>query len=63
MAWLCVAAVVGVLGVVPVVLDRDSYPMSTYPMFSYRRTTTETVDTAVVVVDGPARRSPWCSSS
>jgi len=55
-AWLWVVGVVGVLGVVPVVLDRDSYPVSTYPMFSYRRTTTETVDTAILVVDGDVRR-------
>ena len=55
-AWLVVAAVVGILGVVPVVLDRDSYPISTYPMFSYRRTTTETVDTAILVDEGQVRR-------
>ena len=55
-AWLVVAAVVGVLGVVPVVLDRDSYPISTYPMFSHRRTTTETVDTAILVEAGQVRR-------
>jgi len=55
-AWLVVAAVVGVLGVVPVMLDRDSYPISTYPMFSHRRTTTETVDTAILVADGRVRR-------
>ena len=50
------AALVIVIGVVPVVLDRDSFPVSTYPMFSTRRTTTETVDTAVLVRDGQTRR-------
>ena len=55
-AWVCVVVVVGGIGVVPVVLDRDSYPVSTYPMFSERRTTTETVDTAILVVDGRQRR-------
>jgi hypothetical protein len=36
-----------VVFVVPLVLDRDSFPLSTYPMFSSRRTSTEVVDTAV----------------
>lgn len=49
-------AVVVVIGVVPLALDRDSYPLSTYPMFSSRRTSSERVDTAVRVVDGVTRR-------
>ena len=51
-AWLCVGAVVVVVGVVPVMLNRDSFPLSTFPMFSSRRTTTEDVDTAVLMQDG-----------
>ncbi|MEN9803913.1 MAG: hypothetical protein RIS41_760 [Actinomycetota bacterium] len=38
-----------VIGVIPIVLDRDSYPLSTYPMFSSRRTAVEPVHTAVLV--------------
>jgi hypothetical protein len=38
-----------VVGVVPVALDRDSFPLSTFPMFASRRTSSETVDTAVAV--------------
>jgi len=38
-----------VLGVVPFVLERDSFPLSDFPMFSSRRTTIESVDTAVAV--------------
>jgi hypothetical protein len=38
-----------VVGAVPVVLDRDSFPLSTFPMFASRRTSSETVDTAVAV--------------
>ena len=41
--------VVIVVGLVPVILNRDSYPLSTYPMFSSNRTTREPVDTAVLV--------------
>jgi hypothetical protein len=47
LAWSSVAAAVAVLGIYPVMTDRDSFPLSTYPMFSYPRTTTESVDTAV----------------
>jgi hypothetical protein len=43
------AGIVAVIGVVPLVLDRDSYPLSTYPMFSSRRTSIEPVHTAVLV--------------
>lgn len=46
-ALLVAIALVVIVGVVPVVLDRDSFPLSTYPMFSTRRTGTEPVDTAV----------------
>ena len=46
-----------VVGIVPLALDRDSYPLSTYPMFSSRRTSAETVDTAVLVLgDGTVER-------
>lgn len=49
--------IVVVIGIVPVALDRDSYPLSTYPMFSSRRTAIEPVHTAVVVSpDGTIRR-------
>lgn len=44
-----VVAIVAVIGVVPLMLDRDSYPLSTYPMFSSRRTAIEPVHTAVLV--------------
>lgn len=45
-----------VLGFVPLALDRDSYPLSTYPMFSSRRSTKEAVDTAVLVAGNSVRR-------
>jgi hypothetical protein len=44
-----VAGIVLVVGVVPLALDRDSFPLSTYPMFSSRRTSTESVETAIIV--------------
>jgi hypothetical protein len=57
LAYIVIAAVLGVVGFVPLVLDRDSYPLSTYPMFSTRRSTAETVDTAVAVdADGTIHR-------
>ncbi len=50
-------SIVAVIGIVPVLLDRDSYPLSTYPMFSSRRTSIEPVHTVVVVdADGTTRR-------
>ncbi|MFZ9157814.1 MAG: hypothetical protein ACO230_06935 [Ilumatobacteraceae bacterium] len=55
-ARLSLIAVVAVVGVVPLALDRDSFPLSTYPMFSSRRSTTETVDTAVASIDGTFER-------
>jgi hypothetical protein len=42
---LSVAAIGVVLA--PAWIERDSYPLSTYPMFSYRRERVEVVDTAV----------------
>ncbi len=59
-AWIGLLALVAVVGVFPVVADRDSFPLSTYPMFSTRRTTTEPVTTAVGVdADGTiVRLSP-----
>lgn len=56
-AYASIVAVLLVVGVVPLALDRDSFPLSTYPMFSTRRSTAETVDTAVAVdADGTTRR-------
>jgi hypothetical protein len=56
-AYAVITAVLAVVGIVPLVLDRDSFPISTYPMFSTRRSTAETVDTAVAVdADGTVRR-------
>jgi hypothetical protein len=48
-ARIAVVTVIAVLGVVPIVADRDSYPISTLPMFARDRSRTETVDTAVAV--------------
>lgn len=49
-----------VLGVYPVIAERDSYPHSHLPMFSVRRTETARIDTAVgVSTDGQiVRLSP-----
>jgi hypothetical protein len=49
LAYGVLLAVIVVVGVVPLALDRDSFPISTYPMFSTRRTTSESVDTAVAL--------------
>jgi hypothetical protein len=46
-AWTAAALVVVVIGVVPVALDRDSYPLSTFPMFSADIDRTQAIDTAV----------------
>ncbi len=54
LAYGVLIAAVVVIGIVPLLLDRDSFPLSTYPMFSTRRSTAETVDTAVAV-DGSGR--------
>jgi hypothetical protein len=48
-AWTAVALVVGLTGVVPVVLDRDSFPLSTSPMFSADIDSTQSIATAVAV--------------
>ena len=42
-------SVIAVLGVIPLALDRDSFPISTYPMFSTKRSTREPVDTAFFI--------------
>jgi hypothetical protein len=49
LAWGAVAATVVVVAAVPLALDRDSFPLSTYPMFSSRRSSTESVDTAILI--------------
>jgi hypothetical protein len=56
--WGALIGVVVVIGMVPVVLDRDSYPVSSYPMFSTRRTAASSVDTAVASGDDVVRLSP-----
>ena len=45
--YFVLAASIILIGIVPVLNQHDSFPISTYPMFSSRRTTTESVDTAV----------------
>jgi hypothetical protein len=35
----------------PIQTQRDSFPLSTYPMFARERTSTEPVDTVVAIVD------------
>jgi hypothetical protein len=59
-AWAAVIAVVVAVGFVPVLLERDSYPLSDYPMFSTRRTAESSFNTAVAVGEGDAveRLSP-----
>jgi hypothetical protein len=44
-----VAVAVLVVGVVPFALDRDSFPLSTFPMFAADIERTQSVDTAVAV--------------
>jgi hypothetical protein len=51
-AWTALAVVVVVVGVVPLALRRDSYPLSDYPMFARPRGTAEWVATAVAVLPG-----------
>lgn len=51
-AWGAAGVVVIGLGVVPLVTERDSFPHSTYPMFSTRRGADTAVDTAVAVGSG-----------
>ncbi len=52
--------IVVVIAVVPLAMDRDSFPLSTYPMFSSRRSSTESVDTAILVDEsgGTTRLDP-----
>ena len=52
--YVAFGAVVLLVGLLPPLLKRDSFPLSTYPMFSSRRSSTESVDTAVFV-DGAGR--------
>lgn len=46
-AWAAAALVIVVIGIVPVALDRDSFPLSTFPMFSAHIDRTQSIDTAV----------------
>lgn len=55
-AWGSLISIVVVLGVIPYALERDSFPHSNFPMFSSRRTTIESVDTAVAVSEDGARQ-------
>lgn len=56
--WTRAAVTVAVAALLflPVALDRDSLPLSTYPMYSSARSTTSTLVTAQLVV-GDERRS------
>lgn len=54
-AWGAAGVVVIGLGVVPLALERDSFPHSTYPMFSWRRSAVTAVDTAVATGPGNER--------
>jgi hypothetical protein len=53
-AWTAVALVVGLTGVVPLALDRDSLPLSTFPMFSAAIDSTQSIATAIGVTAGGA---------
>src|SRR5947207_11665441 len=46
-AWAAAGVAVVVVGAVPVVLDRDSFPLSTFPMFAADIPATQSIDTAV----------------
>jgi hypothetical protein len=48
-AWAAVGLVIALTGVVPIALDRDSFPLSTLPMFSAAIDSTQSIDTAVAV--------------
>jgi hypothetical protein len=48
-AWTAAALVIALTGVVPVALDRDSFPLSTFPMFSADIDSTQSIATAVAV--------------
>lgn len=49
MAWTVATVAVIVAMVTPVILDRDSFPLSTYPMYSRARSVAVTIPTAVGV--------------
>jgi hypothetical protein len=56
-AWAALVLVVGLTGVVPLALDRDSLPLSTFPMFSAAIDSTQSIATAVgVTADGATVR-------
>src|SRR5438034_100398 len=56
-AWTAVVLVVALTGVVPLALDRDSFPLSTFPMFSADIDSTQSIATAVgVAADGSTLR-------
>jgi len=53
-AWTAAVLVVGLTGIVPLALDRDSLPLSTFPMFSADIDSTQSVATAAgVTAAGP----------
>jgi len=56
-AWTAAAVAVLVVGAVPLGLDRDSFPLSTFPMFAADIERTQSVDTAVAIrADGTVVR-------
>jgi hypothetical protein len=56
-AWTAVVLVVALTGVVPLALDRDSLPLSTFPMFSADIDSTQSIATAIgVAADGSTVR-------
>jgi hypothetical protein len=56
-AWTAAALVIALTGVIPVALDRDSFPLSTFPMFSADIDSTQSIATAVAVAsDGSTVR-------
>jgi hypothetical protein len=56
-AWAAAGVAVVVVGAVPLVLDRDSFPLSTFPMFAADIDRTQSIDTAVAIgTDGSIER-------
>ena len=56
-AWAAAGLAVVVVGAVPFVLDRDSFPLSTFPMFAADIDRTQSIDTAVAMApDGTTIR-------
>lgn len=55
--WTVATAVVVVAMLVPVALDRDDFPLSTYPMYSTARPGTVVLPTVVAVDGGGDRRA------